>query len=280
MRTYRYVRLALLASVVFLSVAVAQQIVAGVPLRSISALYYTPGRSVFVGALFAVSLALVVLAGKSRRRFLLLLAGMTTPVIALVPPPLPSGELRALTGSGCPSGMDRCPPPEATDAAAVGVLSYLVVAALVLTASIVLAAAERRLDRALAVRTVLAIALLVALGAWSPYPSFDYLGHYAAAALFFFFIAAAAGVHSAALPEEGTRGPGSARFHSISNGVLSVLISGVDVALVLLVLSGTAERVLGPQWLLIGEAAGLGLFAAFWVLQTVENWNESNAAAR
>lgn len=280
LRTYRYVRLSLVAAVLLLATGIGWHLSTLGPLRSISASYYTPVRSVFVGSLFAVSVALVVLAGRSVRRFLLLLAGMIAPVIALVPAPLPSDELAQLTGEGCRGGAVRCLPPGAASEIAVSMLAYLVVAAAVLVASIALPALDRTLDRRVVVRAAMTAVPLAGLAIWSTLPSFAMLGHYTAAAVFFLLIAAVAGLHAASLPAEGVPGPGSPRGYSRAYSALAALIVAVELALVLLLASGSGAALLGEQWLLLGEAAALMLFAVFWVLQTLENWNEPNASVR
>jgi len=274
LRTHRYVRLSLCAAVLLLGAGVGWHLVAVGPLRSISAAYYTPARSAFVGAVSAVAVALVVLAGRSLRRYLLLLGGMTAPLIALVPVPLRSDELTTLTGAGCPAGAARCLPASAADEVAVGMLAYLVVASAVLVASIVLLALDSRWDRIAAVRSAVAAVLLVALAVASATPAFALAGHYAAAAVFFLLMAAVAGVHAYEVRAEGVRGPGSPRGYSIAYAGLAVLLAVTDLALVVLVVSGRGEALLGEQWLLIVEAVALALFTVFWVLQTVENWGE------
>ncbi|WP_230671614.1 hypothetical protein [Rathayibacter sp. Leaf248] len=280
LRTHRYVRVSLCAAVLLLGVAVLWHLVAVGPLRSISAAYYTPVRSVFVGALFAVAVGLVVLAGRSLRRYLLLLGGMTAPLIALVPVPLRSDELARLTGAGCPEGVVRCLPPGATDEIAAGMLAYLVVAGAVLVASTVFLALDRALDRGALVKVAIAAALLAALAVCATTPVFAAVAHYAAAAVFFLLMAAVAAVHAHAVRSEGVRGPGTPRGYSIVYAVLAALLAGIDLALVALVASGTGEALLGKQWLLLVEAAALALFTAFWVLQTVENWDDPDPSLR
>lgn len=59
---------------------------AGCAQTSISAYYYPPVRSVFVGAMFVVGLALIVYKGRSPwEDNWLNLAGMLSPVVAVVP---------------------------------------------------------------------------------------------------------------------------------------------------------------------------------------------------
>lgn len=280
LRTYRYVRVSLVASVLLLTVGIGQHLAAVGPLRSISAAYYTPSRSIFVGALLAVGVALVVLAGRSVRRFLLLLAGMTAPLIALVPAPLPSDELERLTGTGCTGGAARCLPAGAIEDIAASLPSYLVVATAVLLVSLLFLALDRVLDTWAVSRIGVSALLLALLAGWSTQPSFAQLGHYAAAAVFFLLIAAAAGSHALAVRSEGVSGPGTARLYATCYAVLAVLIVLVELVLGVLAAAGVGRRLLGEHWLLIGEAAALALFAAFWILQTVENWNERDASLR
>ncbi|MWV50667.1 hypothetical protein GRS96_15440 [Rathayibacter sp. VKM Ac-2803] len=276
-RTYRYVRVSLCAAVLLLGVGVVWHLIALGPLRSISAAYYTPARSVFVGALVAVAVALVVLAGRSVRRYLLLLAGMIAPIIALVPVPLDAGEL---PGAGCADGAARCLPAGTVDEVAVGMLAYLTVSAAVLAASVVFLALDRSLDRWAVLRCGIAALLLAAVGLWSTQPSFGLVAHYAAAGAFFVLIAAVAGIHAAEVGAEGVTGPGSPVVYARCYAALAALIALVEVLLIALVATGSGASLLGDQWLLIGEAAALALFAAFWVLQTVENWDEPDATVR
>lgn len=77
--------------------------------------------------------------------------------------------------------------------------------------------------------------------------------------------------------EEGASGPGTPRFYSRCYAALSVLIAAVDISLIVLLLTRSGAALLGEQWLLIGEAAALALFGVFWILQTVENWDEPDA---
>ncbi|QHC59555.1 hypothetical protein [Rathayibacter sp. VKM Ac-2760] len=280
LRTYRYVRVSLVAAVLFLAVGVTWHLTAVGPLRSISAAYYTPVRPVFVGALFAVSTALIVLAGRSLRRALLVLAGFTAPVIALIPAPIPSAELELLTGTGCRAGAARCQAPGAAEEIAVGMLAYLVVAAVILLASVGFLALDHELDRGALLRAGAAASLLAGLAVLSTTAFFADVAHYAAAALFFLLIAAVAGIHAHAVRSQGIRGPGSPRAYSIAYSVLAALLAAVDAAAIVLLLTGRASALLGDQWLLIVEAVALALFTAFWILQTTENWRDPDATAR
>jgi len=90
-RTYRYLRLAMVFLVALLAVAVLREGLTRDPAcweTSISSFYYTPVRSVFVGVLVAVGVCLVALKGNTEREDVLLnLAGMLAFGVAFVPTP-------------------------------------------------------------------------------------------------------------------------------------------------------------------------------------------------
>ena len=100
-RTYRYVRLGIIGAVAAIFVSlIAVGTTYGWP-TSISALYYTPGSTVFVGALFAVTLGLLALSGHSVEQALLDLAAVVAPLIAIVPTVIDDGR-RARSDGGVP----------------------------------------------------------------------------------------------------------------------------------------------------------------------------------
>lgn len=78
----------MVAMVVLLAVSLGYEMVKapGCVQTSISAFYYTPVRNIFVGALVAIGLCLIVIRGRgSWQDFFLNVAGMLAPVVALVP---------------------------------------------------------------------------------------------------------------------------------------------------------------------------------------------------
>lgn len=87
-KTYRYLRIGLIGCGVLLAASVLYE--AGANgwscfQTSISGYYYTPVRAVFVGALLAIGLALIVIKAETWEDLWLNLAGMMAPVVALVP---------------------------------------------------------------------------------------------------------------------------------------------------------------------------------------------------
>lgn len=86
--TYRYLRFGMVAMVVLLTVSILYERAqaAGCWQTSLSAYYYTPVRSVFVGALIAIGLCLIVIRGRDTWQDIFLnVAGMLAPIVALVP---------------------------------------------------------------------------------------------------------------------------------------------------------------------------------------------------
>ena len=85
-KTYRYLRIGLIGAAVMLAAAVViERWHVDCWQGSISAYYYTPVRAVFVGALVAVGLSLIVIKGEGHEDVYLNIAGMLAPVVAFVP---------------------------------------------------------------------------------------------------------------------------------------------------------------------------------------------------
>lgn len=85
-KTYRYLRIGILGATGMLLISVILEVYETTCLlTSISAYYYTPARPVFVGALMAIGLALIVIKGERKEDLALNVAGMLAPVVALVP---------------------------------------------------------------------------------------------------------------------------------------------------------------------------------------------------
>lgn len=86
--TYRYVRFALLMVLVALTVSVTAETVRVGWQHSLSAYYYTAAGPIFVAALTAIGLCLVVLRGATDAEEVCLnLAGLSAPMVAFVPTP-------------------------------------------------------------------------------------------------------------------------------------------------------------------------------------------------
>lgn len=241
-RTYRYLRLgvALMVAVIFASVAVAAASVGWLP--SISDYYYSPARTSFTGALIAVSLALFALSGRGLERALLDAAALFAPLIALIP----------TTGPQC---LPRCLPSAYEADAANGVATYLIVGALALVTAAALAAFGQISWRALAPTGALAVAVLIALALFWVFARDAVLasGHVVVTVVFFGLFAAVA-----------LRGTVTASAFRVPYAVVAGL----------LVIVLAAYLVFFPRGVLLAEAAALVLFAAFWIVQSIEKWGQ------
>ena len=89
--TYRYLRMSLVAVLTMLAASVCfQWFFAGNHLPSISDYYWTPVHAVFIGALLALGVGMVILKPDNELEDIFLnIAGVLAPVVAFVPTPAP-----------------------------------------------------------------------------------------------------------------------------------------------------------------------------------------------
>lgn len=278
-RTYRYVRLSLIGVLVFLGVGIGAQVALGGPLGSVSAAYYTPARNVFVGALCAVSLALLALSGRSVEQALLDLAAVLAPVIALVPTPVTPAAVPGFD-PGCPDATP-CVPASALADVANGMLTLSVIGALAVVTALIVGAVQRTLTVGGAA-TILAAGVLVLGGTawWMLAPESFVAGAHFAATLGFFALVAAVAALAALRPSAR-----SAQRRSILRLVYAVIAAGITVSLLFLAAvtaldasgaSAVAAASSGRPLVFAGEAVALVLFAVFWLVQTVELWDDTD----
>jgi hypothetical protein len=268
-RTYRYLRLGIVGVMVLLGVSLGAQIAADGPLGSVSAAYYTPARDIFVGSLCAVALALLALSGRSVEQVLLDLAALFAPVIAIVPTPVAPGEVSGVRVV-CP-GESPCVPADALPGIANGMLSIGVIGAVGVGAAFVLAAVQHTLSARVVISLAITAAVIAGMLLWwlSTPASFVHDAHDVATIAFFALIAAVATV--AAVRPQGHR----RRTVRAVRTAYIVIAAGIALALVFLVLVAILRRSDGDSPLplfFLGETTALGLFVAFWIVQTIELW--------
>jgi hypothetical protein len=271
-KTYRYLRVAVVAMAVLLGTSVAIEIVFGPRggiLDSISAYYYTPVRGVFVGALLAVGLGLVAIKGREGPEDVMLnLAGMLAPLVALVPTPI------SVPVAGFETERRTVPAP------LVPAVENNVAALLVLGLVGLLFAWATVGDgayRSTHLRSVAGAGVLLAgLALWFGLAreSFLEFGHYAAAVPMFGLIVGVAVVNA----RHTTRGAVSSRLAAATYrrayaGIATFMGATIVVAGIFFLLDSTGHRPFS-SWLFWVEVVLLALFATFWVLQTAENWDE------
>jgi hypothetical protein len=271
-RTYRYVRVSLVGVMLLLGAGLAQYLLSGGQLESISASFYTPVRNVFVGSMVAIGVALVSLSGHSSGQVMLNLAGMLAPVIGFVPKPIAPGSIPGSPEFSC-GAADVCIPPGVEPDVVNGVTALLVVGAAGWIFAVVLAFSAPQLpDMRVRVGIAAAGALLLGGAIWFFFfrPSFLTAAHYVAAALFFVLIAAVAWASSRDVPRTRPH----QRFYSVAYAVLAVAIF-VGVLLTAIEFLPFLQ-IEGSPWVFFGEALVLISFAVYWILQTVEKWDETN----
>jgi hypothetical protein len=264
-RTYRYLRMGIAGAVVILfsSVTVAAASVGWLP--SVSHYFYTPARSVFVGVLVAVALALFALSGRGAERALLDAAALMAPLIAFVPTTIAPGSVPGLT---VPCDHPCVPPGFVADAAN-GVAAYLIGGGLVLTVALLLAALRQLSLAQVGLSLIITAVVLGAVAViWAVAPDvFLQQVHFVATVIFFGLMAAVA-VRNAFPRRETPPAPVyRALYTAIAAGLVVVLVAYVAL------LPRLDE---GFGLVLVVEAAALTLFTAFWVVQGIEKWNDAD----
>lgn len=267
-KSYRYLRIGMIGAVGLLAVSIGLERL-GVDCwqTSISGYYYTPVRAVFVGALMAIGLSLVVVKGRTEvEDGLLNVAGMLAPVVAVVP----TTEVVS-----CWSVPPAQFPVDADDFATVfeaairnNMGALLVTAAVGLVVAVVLGqrtmgsarAAVRQLEAGSRLGLGAAVVLVVvATGALLWWPGFPTHAHDIAAGLMFVCLAAAVWFsgRAGAQAQEST-------YPTTYRTIALVMVA--PAMLLLPFFSGFDHQVF------VVEAIEIGAFATFWLLQTRQFW--------
>jgi hypothetical protein len=260
-KTWRYLRVAMVAMVVGLAVSVLYehaQAPGGCWQRSISAYYYTPVQNFFVAALVTIGVCLVVLKGSTELEDVLLnLAGMCAPVVGLVPTPDfdQCGSVVTDTTNRTVNISNNM-----TALLVAGGLALLMLAVLALPS---VRRHERRPSRTalagFAIATGLYLGTVVVFAFARTW--FDAHAHDVAAVAMFSFVFLTVCVNAVHV-----RVTGAPRLNRYA--VVAALMAVTVVVSVGLALAGN------PYALLVLEAGLIVLFAVFWVCQTAELWDQ------
>jgi preprotein translocase subunit SecG len=278
LKTYRYVRLAIVALVVGITGAVlVQRRKADGFLGSISAYYYTPARGMFVAALLAIGVCLVcVRGGTTAEDILLNAAGMLAPVVALVPTS-PGKELldpKIVPPARDPLFLQREAAVSNNWSALMWVAAFAFLVLLVLLIVKALGEndpAKRWPSRSDLIGFAAAAALVVAAVWWYFCETKGFLkaAHFTAAIAMFVFIAIAAiidGARAILVQQAAVRG-----WVYIALGA-TMLLAGVGIL--------GYDKFVQP-WrhaVLIAEFVLIMLFGVIWAIQTVDLWNYTSRA--
>jgi hypothetical protein len=268
-RTYRYVRLGLIAAILSIFVSlIAYGTTSGWP-PSISALFYTPSGTVFVGAVFAVSFGLLALSGHSVEQALLDLAGVVVPLIAIVPTVLRTGDLPGVTAD-CGEAA-RCVPSEYVSGIANGMVTFAVIGGMGVILAVVLAVVQRTISGGLLLAIAAATVIIAGMTIWWAVDPESYVASaHLVATIAFLSLMALVSLMSAA-------GAGGTSYRAVY-GALSVLfvltLIFVVIASIVQYRGADLDAPTGPPLVLIGEAIALAVFGVFWLAQTAQNWND------
>ena len=263
-KTYRYLRLAMVTMLLLLAAAVLIERFHTDPgcfQTSISAYYYTPAQAIFVGTLIAVGVCMVVLKGSTEWEDILLnLGGMLAPVVALVPTPV-KGRCFSVAGAqpDIPSNVaNNIPAIFAAGLVGLGITVWL---------------GRRGLARHPKNAIGVAVAGAVLAGGFGWFLAgrdhFIANAHYGAAFPLFGCIVAVVLINARGY---GAREAGTTDVSRVFRNRYT-LIAALMVALPLSMWLVS----LAIEWyhlVLWVEATLLVLFAAFWVIQTRELWTE------
>ncbi|RBY87431.1 hypothetical protein [Blastococcus sp. TF02A-26] len=300
-KSYRYLRLAMVGLLLFLAAAVLRQTVAQEweILSSISAYFHTPAQSAFVAALVGLGVCMIALQGTTRREDAVLnVGGMLAPVVAIVPTAR-DGDFRRTkevcenaraAAFGVPSEAD-CPRVRALEEAseasvATNMWALLVIGFIGLFAAYLLSRKGRRWsERSRTTRRALLVAgalwLLAAGTFWFRRDDFIDAAHWVAAVGLFLAIIVVVVENALRSPGPGSLGTMTPRQRiravvtaapSVRHPypVLALTMVAVGIVGLLLVAGGA----LSVFWL---EAALIALFAVFWGYQTKERWDDDPA---
>jgi hypothetical protein len=265
-KTYRYLRIAMIAMVALLGAALLHEwwATGGRCFQtSISSYYYTPAKSAMVAALATIGVCLVVVKGNTEWEDTLLnLAGAVAPVVAFVPTPF--------------AGACRSVPLQVTDTpanVANNVFALLVLGAGALVVTVVVALRSRRTGQPLrtadlvgmAVATALWVVVVVAF-VWARSPFLEH-AHYTAAMVLFVCMIAVVLINawSVGRHRAGGAAPRPSDYLN-AYAAVAVLMAGSVLLLLGCWFMGWQHAVL---WI---ELALVVSFALFWAIQTRELW--------
>lgn len=260
-KTYRYLRLAMIAMIGLLAASLLIEwwkTGRSCLQTSISAYYYTPAQAIFVGTLITIGACMVVLKGNTEPEDILLnVAGMLAPAVALVPTP----------GAGsCRSVPATFSDPSANIAN--NMLALFIVGAPCLVLIAVFVLRNKAEFKYLAGLTV-AAAVFAGGIVWffANRDGFESGAHYTAALAMFVCIILVVIVNA----QQYHRNPATASKPSGRNPYAVIAVAMVVLPLLLAAykwIFGWDHAVL---WI---EGVLIALFASFWISQTQELWNE------
>jgi len=269
LRTYRFLRLAMVLLVLLLFVAVGLYVASrGALLQSISASYYTPVRAVFVSSLCAIGACLIVYQGNTALEDVLLNgSGFFAFIVAFVPTRPEAQCVPSAISSDVQSAIRN-------NVGALLVLAAVAFAVVMWIQVFATPAAERELSKGVGIAIGVSVAAFLVLAGFYLFNRGAFMchGHDGAALLLFVGIVATVFINGWGLAHKQAREDGRPWQQHLWNRYFW--------GFVLMVASIVAVVVAGPwqgwldNWVFWLEALLIGQFALFWLTQTIELWNE------
>jgi hypothetical protein len=269
LRTYRFLRLAMVLLVLLLLISVVSYIWStDHMLQSISASYYTPVKAVFVAGLCAIGTCLIVYQGSTDLEDVLLNgSGFFAFIVAFVPT---RPEETCVASAIAPDVREAIN----NNVSALFLVAVLAFAAVMGIQFFATPAAERELSKDVGVAIGLSVLAFLGLAAFYLFNRGAFMchGHNTAAILLFIGIVAVVFVNARGLAKEQAHQDGRPwqdhRWNRYFWGFVLMAASIIVIA------------VTGPwlgwldHWVFWLEAALIGQFATFWLTQTIDLWRE------
>jgi hypothetical protein len=270
LKSYRYLRIGILGAVLLLATSIViERTKVDCWQTSISAYYYTPVRAIFVGSMIAVGFALIVIKGKGVEDVFLNFAGMLAPLVAVAPttdvgrcwstPPRPLPIEGSSVAPWVDANIDN------------NVMALLIAGGIGLIVALLIAAISKGSIKEVFTKVdpgtlwslaATAAVLLLAWWLFQNWSVFDRRAHgFAAVGMFTFLICA---VTTKAVQHKNDAPAGY--FLPYAAVAFLMAVGGLVISL---------GRLGGEHTVFFLEAFEILLFAAFWLVQTTENWNEN-----
>ena len=270
LRTYRYLRLAmvLLVLLLFISVVLYINSASGQMLQSISASYYTPVRAVFVSSLCAIGTCLIVYQGNTDVEDVLLNgSGFFAFIVGFVP----TRPEQKCVASAIPQDVRDAINNNVTALMAIAVVAFVIVMGIQVLAT---PASEKALSKGAGAALAFSVLAFLGLAGFYVFNRGAFLchGHNTAAILLFVAIVGVVFVSGRGLAHKQAKEDG--------RPVRAHFWNRYFWGFVLMVASIAGIAVTGPwldwldHWVFWLEAALIAQFGTFWLTQTFELWRE------
>lgn len=260
--TYRYLRLVIVVVSISLLVSILLEAIGeGCAVGSISGYYYTPVRTVFVGGLIAIGVCLIAIKEDTPwKDSLLNLSGALAPIVAFVPTTFPCGGCTSTRGGAIETG------PSVVN----NIAAYAIAGTIAVVIGAIVAWKQNKVigkpDTAAMIVLLLALAMLLGGLAWYLLFRQNFLDHaHMASAIGLFGVVGIVMVLNALDSEK-------------NSGALRSFYGGTALAMVVGALATVAVKAwIVEDWqhqVLVLELVELVAFLAYWVVQTVQHWDE------